>query len=293
MQTFVEATTQFRRTTPGFPPDGVLATLPEGRYVRFWLPATKDPGTLGELINSWDVHRHRKARDCTGERLVQSMIDVLYQSNPDYLALVGYPAPTIEPPPPLFRTRGGDAATTSLLSLRGDAARAALARSNSKWLPCARLAVHGRCLVPCDLGQLPQAADWALKVEPGIYDATVRLKISTRGDWPVITALRLVRDGAAGSAALAAGAVDVDTAALAIYDRQPFQRRFRIDEREAFADEMLALTGRPCVVVAGRKIEILVVPTGEGDGRYPIRELRDDHGIIGMQIEFIADAALQ
>lgn len=75
MQTFVEATTQFRRTLQGFPPDGVLATLPEGRYVRFWLPDTKAPGTLGELIYSWDTHRHREARDCTGERWVQRRSD--------------------------------------------------------------------------------------------------------------------------------------------------------------------------------------------------------------------------
>ncbi|MGB0128724.1 MAG: hypothetical protein WBP72_13885 [Rhodocyclaceae bacterium] len=286
MQLFVEITAQFRRTVPGFPADGVVATFPEGRYVRFWLPDPKQPGTLGETIYSWDTQLHRKSRDCTSERWVQSMIEVLYQTEPDFLAAVGYPPPAIEPPAPLLRPRKCDERLSALLALRGDDARAALANVPEPWIPCARIAVSGRYLVPCDLGQLPQPSTWALKVEPGAYEAKVSSVMSARGDWPVITALRVVRDGCAISEARQVSSIDVDAAALAIYDRQPFQRSFRIEERDGFIDELMALTERPCVALVGRSVETLVVPTGEGDGRYPIFELRSGAAVVGLQAEF-------
>lgn len=287
MQSFVDATLQFRRATPGFPPDGVLATLPEGRYLRFWMPDPKAPHRLGEMVYSWDTQRHRPLRDCTSERWVQSMVEVVHQADAGFLQQVGYPPPVVVPPPPLFGTRPCDAALLALLSLRGDAASAAVARHGGQWLPCARLAVHGRYLAPCDQGGLPQASDWALKVEPGSFLATVRVQRSTRGDRPVIAVLRLLREGAVGTVGDVATHVDVDSAALAVYDRQPFQRRVRIDERDVFVDEMLALPQGPCIVAAGRSLEILVVPSGEGDGRYPVRVCRDEHGAVGLQIDFI------
>jgi hypothetical protein len=291
MQTFVDATLRLRRVAPGFPPDGVLATLPEGRYVRFWRPDPKNPRTLGEFVYSWDTWRHRQARDCTSDRWVQSMIEVLHQADPGFLGQIGYPAPLVTPTPPMFKTRAGDAALTALwalLSLHGEAAVAAVARQRGLWVPCARLAVRGRYLTPCDLGGLPQAADWALKVHPGVFEAEVQVRMSARGAWPVIGALRLLREDAEGRAGELVAQVDVDAAALAIYDRQPFQRRVRIEERDAFADAMLALPERPCVVMAGRTLEILVVPSGEGDGRYPVLELRDGSDTVGLQITFLA-----
>lgn len=290
MQSFVDATLQFRRATPGFPPDGVLATLPEGRYLRFWRADPKDPRTLGEMVYSWDTQRHRPSRDCTSERWVQSMIEVLHQADAGFLQQIGYPAPVVAPPPPLFSTRPCDAALMALLSLRADAAAAAVTPHSGQWLPCARLAVRGRYLAPCDLGGLPQSSDWALKVEPGFFQATVRVQMSARGDRPVIAALRLLREGTVGTVDVegdVAAHVDVDTAALAIYDRQPFQRRVRIDERDVFADELQAVPERPCIVAAGRSLEILVVPSGEGDGRYPVRVCRDEHDAVGLQIDFI------
>ncbi|MGB0129185.1 MAG: hypothetical protein WBP72_16210, partial [Rhodocyclaceae bacterium] len=99
--------------------------------------------------------------------------------------------------------------------------------------------------------------------------------------------LRVVRDGCAISEARQVSSIDVDAAALAIYDRQPFQRRFRIEERDGFIDELMALTERPCVAVAGRTLETLVVPTGEGDGSYAIFELRNGVAVVGLQVEFI------
>jgi hypothetical protein len=286
MDLFVEITEQFRRTMPGFPPDGVVATTPEGRYVRFWLPDPTRPGTLGETLYSWDTQLHRQCRDCTSERWVQSMIEVLHQTEPSVLAEVGYPPPVIKPPAPLLRTRRCDERLLALLALRGDEARAALAGIPNPWLACAPIAVSGRYLVPCDLGQLPETSQWASRIEPGTYMAEVRLATSTRGDRPVIAAVRLVRDGSEVSEARRVSSLDVDTAALAIYDRQPFQRRFRIEERDGFIDELTALAERPCVALAGRALETLVVPTGEGDGSYPIFELRSGAAVVGLQVEF-------
>lgn len=286
MPLFVEITEQFRRTVPGFPAAGVVATFPEGRYVRFWLPDPKQPGTLGETLYSLDTQLHRKSRDCTSERWVQSMIEVLHQAEPALLAEVGYPPPVIKPPAPLLRTRRCDERLLALLALRSGEARAALADIPDPWLSCAPVAVSGRYLVPCDLGQLPQTSQWASKIEPGRYLAEVRLAMSARGDWPVFAALRVVREGCNVSEARQVASLDVDTAALALYDRQPFQRRFRIEERDGFIDELMALAERPCVALAGRSLETLVVPTGEGDGRYPIFELRSGAAVVGLQAEF-------
>jgi hypothetical protein len=254
--------------------------------VRFWLPDPKRPGTLGETLYSWDTQLHRQSRDCTSERWVQSMIEVLHQTEPGVLAEVGYPPPVIKPPAPRLRTRKCDERLLALLALRGDEARAALAGIPDPWLFCAPIAVSGRYLVACDLGQLPEPPHWAFKVEPGSYGAMVRLAMSTRGDWPVIAALRVVRDGCGVGEARRVSSLDVDTAALAIYDRQPFQRRFRIEERDGFIDELMALAERPCVALAGRALETLVVPTGEGDGSYPMFELRSGAAVVGLQVEF-------
>jgi hypothetical protein len=286
MPLFVDITEQFRGTEPGFPSDGVVATLPDGRYVRFWLPDSNQPGILGETIYSWDTQLHRKSRDCTGERWVQSMIEVLYQTEPGFLAEVGYPPPVVKPLAPLLRTRRCDERLLALLALRGDDARAALANVRGPWIPCTHISVSGRYLVPCDLGQLPQPSQWVLKAEPGTYETKVSLAMSARGDRPVITALRVVRDGCDVSKARAVSSIHVDVAAMAVYDRQPFQRRFRIEERDGFVDELVALTERPCVAVAGRTLETLVVPTGEGDGSYPIFELLNGTTIVGLQVEF-------
>ena len=77
MQIFVDVTQRIRKTTPGFPPDAVVATLPEGRYFRFWMPDGKTKGVLGEMIYAWDTVNNRKTRDCTSEEWVVSMIDCL------------------------------------------------------------------------------------------------------------------------------------------------------------------------------------------------------------------------
>lgn len=286
MQDFVDATRRFRLSHAGFPAAGVLATLPAGRYVRFWLPDAGHASTLGEMLYSWDTQRQRQTRDCIGERWVQSMIEVVFQSDPSFFAEVGYPPPVRQPPPPLFRTRRCDPALMDVLALRGGPAREAVQADPGRWWPCASLQIHGRHLVVCDLGQMPQPSDRAIAVEPGRFEADVRLKMASRGEWPVAAALRLLRKGSEAPASRRLDFVDVDTAAVAVHDRQRWQRRFRLEERDGAVDELMELAARPVVAIAGRLLEVLVVPSGEGDGRYPLFELLQGQVVVGLQIDF-------
>lgn len=293
MHEFVAYTFRCRETLPGFPADGVAATDTPGRFVRFWRPDPKRAGVLGEMLYAWDTERQRASKDCTSEASVRTMIAVLHGAAPDFLASVGYPAPPAQQSAPPFRVRHGNASLATMLAAQGDQVDAVLASVMGRWLPYDECEVRGRYLVPCDLGQLPEGSrQWALEVEPGRYRAELQVARSARAGRVIVAAVRLVREGSSAPDATEVAAVDIDHAAMAIYDRQTFLKRVRPEQRESFSMDVLEVTDLPAVLESQRtsRFLALVLPTGDGDGTFPVYELRTGQDIVGIEVRFAPHA---
>ncbi len=272
MLEYVARTQEHRRTLPGFPPDGVVAMDGPGRYLRFWLPDPKRPGALGETLYSWDRVEQRRIKDASSTTVVKSMLGLLSGSTP-------------EPPP--FTLRACDGALTAMLASRGGEVEPVVARAAGRWIACATFEVRGRFLVACDLGQIPgRTSPWALRVNPGMYRAEVKLARSALGDWPVVAAVRVVQENAVTSEEAQVSTVDVDHAALALYDRQTFFSHVPMAQREHFGSALLEAAPLPALVAVGGATPVLVVRAGDGDGTYPVLALRCGAQTVGLEVRF-------
>ena len=287
MMDFVRLTAEVRRDMPEFPATGVVATVPLGRYFKFWLPDPRNPARLGDVIYSWDTSSHRKLKDCTTDAWVRLSVQLAHDIDPVFFARVGYPLQRARDPEAAVQFRDGDPLLTALLAARGEEAAALAASVMDAWLPCARFQVSGKYLVPCDLGCLPDGArDRAVKVTPGEYEAQVQVTMSSRGDRPVLLALRVLPPGIGDVVATRVGVLDVDHAAVAVYDRQAFFQQVPPAARETVLDALAGPVHAPRVATVGRSGEVLTAPAGDGDGSYPVFELRRAGALVGFSIRF-------
>lgn len=298
MMSFANLTEHLKNAHPEFPRDGVVlfcGTDEAGRfnldwgYLRFMLPEKKNPSRLSETVYTWDVTKRRKSRDCTIQEWLDSTIDCA----PDELVMeLGLTKQNafeqddleVEPCDPDLQAK---------LRLRGDAAFSMLTSLGTTWLPCAELAISGAYVSVTDLGQTPSPSS-GIKMLPGAYVATVQLSKSGLGDWPVISSFRLMQKGAAQPfVTQEAGVVDVDLAAVAVFDRQGFFKAVPASDREGFTMDLMEISEMPCLVVAGKRSPspVLVLPSGDGDGTYQIHRLTVGTQNIGLEITFgIAEA---
>lgn len=296
MAAFVELTHRLRALHPEFPRDGVVAACgveEDGAfnlrfgYVRFWLPDKRQAARLGDTIHSWSLTKRRASRDCGSAEWIDL---ALSSADPALLAAQGLvpqvPADTAAP----VRTRPGDGELMHALGLRGEAANALLAGSAGRWWTVGTLAVAGGQLTPCDLGQVPARAHKSVGVTPGAYAAQVRLEPSAHGNGPVVAALRITRSTHA-TPGRELFRLDIDHAAVAVFDRQPLLRQVPPGEREALSLNLAALTALPCMAVIGRDAEAVLVPAGDGDGTYPVLELLDGGDCVGLELRFAAAGA--
>lgn len=273
MDAFVEATRFFRSQQPGFPPDGVLATMPgPGRYVRFWRPDPRHPGILGGQLFSWDTQDHRAIKDCSSLTWVHGALRLMEQHEPEAFARAGFPLPRGRTSAPILRVHPCDAFPTTLLP--------------DAWIPLTHLDVQGQTLLVCDVGALPlKAVHHAIPVVPGRHAVLVRL--AKVGGHQRVAAVRVVREGARSFTARAVGAVDVDHAGLVILDLDMFQRRIPSRRRAEFLDDLLEVPLLPSLVVAGRDAHAFLTPSGRGDGSHPLFELRDTAGVVGLEVQCV------
>lgn len=295
MQDFALVTERIRREQPEFPSDGVIVFCGgspelgfglEWGYAKFLLPKKGDPATLDDVLYSWDLKKRRKARDCRVAEFVDSIISVAPSSLLRRLCLKKPELP--ERNKRVIETV--DSRLLALLELRGQAALDAVRNQGERWMACARYDVLGNNLSPCDLGQTPERDGISIPVGPGTFEALVKVALSRMGDWPVISALRFTRTGREHDERIASGELDIDLGAAAIFDRQPFFKTVRQDDREAFGMDMMEITERPCLVKVARS-KLLIFPTGDGDGTYPVYQLREKGLPVGLEIEFMSPGA--
>jgi hypothetical protein len=280
MMDFVALTAHARRTYTGFPADGVVATTPQGRYFRFWRPDPRHPDRLGEMRFSWDTVRQRASKDCTNAACIALHLEILAAAAPDAFAAVDMPLPTPAPEASLVRVHPRAVAREAI---RGDGQDA------SAWFECGALQVTGRSLTICDVAELPdRAAHASVAVTPGDYAVTVQWSPGVTSGERRLRALRLLLRGATPVSVESRLQVDVDTGAVAVWDRQPFFRQVAPDARDAVITELGASASAPRVATVGRSAGVVVAPAGAGDGRYPVTLLCAGNDIVGITIRFTA-----
>ena len=293
MEQFGALTEALRARYADFPRDGVLLSCPvhhrtgefdfEWGYPRFLVPDKKDRTRLGDTVYTWMPQQRRKVRDCTIQEWIAS---TLHFAGDDVLSAAGVARPPDPWPEQPLRTRPVEAELAAILALRGEAALARLAEVDGQWLPCATLKLKGNWLSVCDLAQFP-TGDMGVRLPPGEYAAQVRLAKSRLGEWPIVATLRVTRPGAQPTDRRHAYDVDIDLAAIAVHDRQTLLRRFAIHDRDPVSEQLMALECTHCVVVIRKGLESLVLPSGDGDGSYPVYALLDGDATVGIEVEFV------
>lgn len=295
MAHFADLTETLRRRHPEFPRAGVVLScgidsdtgdfnLAWG-YLRFLLPDKKVAARLGDTVYAWDLRKRRQSRDCTIQVWIGSSIDC---ADDELTASLGIRKPRVHDDDEPLRTRSCDPDLMAALALRGDAAQARLSALGERWLPCVQFELKGSFVSIVDLGQSPDPRR-GVRLPPGRYEASVKLAASRLGDWPIVSKLRLVLPHEGDALGLERiGDVDVDLAAIAIFDRQVFLRKFPVDRRDAFALALADVTLRPCLVESGKGTDVLVVPAGDGDGTYPLHALSQGGSTIGIEVHFTA-----
>lgn len=247
-----------------FPDRAVIAADNGGRYVRFWLPDPKRPGTLGEMVFSWDTLERRSTKDAASSTIIRSMLSLL--------------AP-----------RAAEAPRVNVYNYDvGDATRAAARGDNPnepQWIVCGTFELEGAILAACDAGLHPDpTSSVSVKSGPGVYRVDVLHATGDPSFAHRITALRMVRADAQCAHVTAVVELDVDHAAIAIYDRQHYFRRVRTGDRDAFLAELSAAAPRLAAVgMRGRRFAVRVA-TMRGDGTFAVSALSDGHKAVGLQI---------
>ena len=83
-----------------------------------------------------------------------------------------------------------------------------------------------------------------------------------------------------------AGTVETDRAAIVVFDRQQFFASVRYLDRDSFLEALTEVTDRPCKVKAGKHTHVAIVPSGEGDGSYPVYTLSVGDTLVGIEVRF-------
>ena len=287
MAKFVELTHRIRQEQPEFPRDAVVMScgqdesgrcrLDRGGFVRVCLPDKRDPTKLADYLHSWDLVRRRLIRDCSTQDWIDSEVGAASKELLDELGIVPR-NPWGEPKP--LATRACPSQLIDLLEGRTRfGARA--------WIACGEFRVSGRFLTPCDLGQCPSSGHPSVEVTPGVYECWLEVDRVDGRDWPIVITTRLILQGAGERSRVTAARVDVDLAAVAIFDRQTFFKAVRSWDRDSFGEQLMGLTSPPMFVAVNRNSELFVTPSGRGDGAYPVFALTDGTRPVGLEISFV------
>jgi len=289
MMDFVALTVTVRATQPAFPREGVVAfcgTGPRGEFTptrgfpRIWLPDARDPTKLGEMLYAWHPDKCKATKDCTGLTWIGNSVERLRTDHPQEANRIGFTPLAPKAPEKLTTRRVAESV------LRALTAKEAPPAGGSDWQLLACLNVKGKYLSVVDAMIEPTVDCANIKVVPGAYDAFVRIGLSSRGSRPIVNALRVVGAGARPDGFGRTLQVDVDAAEIAVIDRQRFFQQVEPDARSIFLMELSEIGERPLLVLAGCDAEVLVVPSGDGDGCYPVRELLQNGRVVGLEVSF-------
>ncbi|PWF39030.1 hypothetical protein [Massilia glaciei] len=296
MADFAGMTRVLRDAHPEFPRDAVVAFCGQFEqgvvrldwgYWRFWLPEKNHPERLGDTLFCWNLVKRKKNRDASTLEWLTSYVQIVDGDDSTLLHELGYAAPMPVPELPMVNPLPCPADLLAQLSLRGPALAGQLCDLADSWLPCAQMKVQGNCLCPRDLGQEPSTrAGESVKVGPGVYEVSVRLCQSGMGEWPIVHSVRVLLKDAAVDERTAAFTVDVDMAAVCVFDRQALLRQVPVDGRDDALSAMSDIAEKPCLAVIGKNAQALIVASG--DGTYPVFRLAAAGVGVGLEIVFVA-----
>lgn len=297
MLDFVALTEEMRAAHPDFPRDGVVANavfdhvghVPQFNrgYWRFWLPDPNAEGVLGTTLYAWDAATGKRTKDTSSDRWIDSILEVVFASDSSLFSALGVAAPRRRARREKVTVRPGDAAVSEQLSRQHSPGEVA-SLDAARWWSCGTLEVRGEELSVCDLAEGAGDGSQVVRVAPGRYEVTVQLGASIAEGWLVVRAMRCVAHGATCDARVHAFDVPVDSAAIVVCDRQPLMRALRPGDREAAFEELESRAPRPSVAVLASGVEVLVMPSGDGDGSYRVCQLLQGGEPVGLEVDFPA-----
>ncbi|MCC6246080.1 MAG: hypothetical protein IT353_24820 [Gemmatimonadaceae bacterium] len=250
-------------TLPGFPAHAVIAADNGGRYVRYWVPDPQRPGILGEMVYSWDTVARRGIKDAASSTIIRSMLSLLQPREPAPRRVEIHACI-----PALARSDAGASADTP------------------QWRVCGTFDVHGAVLTACDAGLLPDRSSSPSVVSgAGVYRVETWSAAGDDSAPPVVAAIRIVRADARPTHCVALADIDVDHAAIAVYDRQHFMRRVRTGDRDRFVEDVVEVTDR-LAVIGMRGLQFAVrAATAAGDGTVTVLSVCDGATTVGLLVE--------
>ena len=296
MLDFAALTESMRAAHPDFPRDGVVAcavfdhdrgvpALTRG-FWRFWLPDPDAPGVLGTTLYAWDAGTGKRTKDTSSDRWIDSILEVVFASDTSLFSALGVPAPSRKARKETLTIRPVAAAVAERLA-RQHSSGELQALDPTRWWECGTMEVRGEELSVCDVAQGPGERSQVVHVSPGRYDVAVRLGASIAEGWVVVRTMRLLAQGALSESRVHAFDVPVDSAAVVVCDRQPLMRATRPGDREAAFAEVESRAPRPSVVVLARDAQVLLMPSGDGDGSYPVYALQHAGETVGLEVDFV------
>jgi hypothetical protein len=164
----------------------------------------------------------------------------------------------------------------------------------SEWLDFCTFTLKGPQFLIVDVAFLPSKPDGLLvKSPPGQY--RVQAKGTAYGTDRRVSRLRAFQEGSTGILGEQIGEAWTDTARTAFCDFKVFAKAWGKDDEASFAkiETMLDEAENQGVAVLDKAVGAVApfVPSGFGDGSFPVFELTQKGKRVGFEIEFIADNA--
>ena len=158
------------------------------------------------------------------------------------------------------------------------------------WLEFCQFSLHGKTVLIVDAQFVPSSDDGLLvDLSPGNYRVYAK-GVNYGGDRRVAR-LRVVKDGAVPRLGKEVGKTWTDTAKTGFCDFEVFSEAWGSDDDASYEiiEPFFESDHGIAVFDASRGAVMPFVPSGFGDGEFPVFELLHDDQRIGFEIEFIAE----
>ena len=287
MMEFARLTKIVKRIDPDFPRNGVVMFAPIEHveyksmwgYLRFWVPDKKKPECLSETIYSWDLDKKKKTKDCSNEDWFSWPLEDYYGKQSDIFSELDINPPDDE-----------EKIVVEVIELGAalfEQVESNVCESIAEWKKIGIYNLKGRYFTPCDYGCIPESQTTpSIRTSSGRYSAFIQTGFDQQHR-RYISRFRLLDDLAEKDIKVRHEfSLDIDAGSVCVFDRQSFFKQVHVDLREELGMELFEIEASLYWAKVGKSSEVIVCPSGKGDGTYKVSSLLSEGRVVGMEIDF-------